>query len=279
MQHWCDGMQDELLGTPYRHKSASTVLRRGWWAIALLCALWAIPAHAQTPSVTETADRPGFSDSPVLLGRGRVQIESGFMVEREDDGPKSTRTLTWPQAELHTGVNTHLDFSVTWDGLITTTDLTSTSSGETRTTGGADVRLGAKLGLVNRPHVDAALIGYVFLPVGSASVSADTLIRSRAWLGVSPSRIALDFRGRPIWEPCAKTMVRCAPNRRPVRRWQARLPVRWGALSVSLPNRRSCVQHHRSGRPRQAWNWHSARDTRSTSGLAGTSQAAPAIGS
>jgi Putative MetA-pathway of phenol degradation len=121
--------------------------------------------------VTETADRPGFSDSPVLLGRGRVQIESGFMVEREDDGPKSTRTFTWPQAELHTGVATHLDFSVTWDGLITTTDLTSTSSGETRTTGGADVRLGAKFGLANRPHVNTALIGYVYLPVGSASVS------------------------------------------------------------------------------------------------------------
>jgi Putative MetA-pathway of phenol degradation len=140
--------------------------------LACLCALWAIPAHAQEiPSVTETADRPGFSDSPVLLGRGRVQIESGFMMEREDDGPKSTRTLTWPQAELHTGINTHLDFSVTWDGLITTTDLTSTSSGETRTTGGADVRLGAKFGLANRPHVNTALIGYVYLPVGSASVS------------------------------------------------------------------------------------------------------------
>lgn len=164
--------------------------------LACLCASWAIPAHAQeTPSVTETADRPGFSDSPVLLGRGRVQIESGFMMEREDDGPKSTRTLTWPQAELHTGINTHLDFSVTWDGLITTTDRTSTSSGETRTTGGADVRLGAKLGLVNRPDVDAALIGYVFLPVGSAAVSggyADPLARLAWSVSVSDS---LGFSG------------------------------------------------------------------------------------
>jgi hypothetical protein len=44
----------------------------------------------------------------------------------------------------------------------------------------ADVRLGAKFGLVNRPGVDAALIGYVELPVGSGSVSsgyADPLAR------------------------------------------------------------------------------------------------------
>jgi hypothetical protein len=148
---------------------------------ACLCALWAIPVRAQeTPSVIETADRPGFSDSPVVLGRGHVQIESGFLVEREDDGPNSTRRLIWPLAELHAGVSPRLDFSVTWDGLITTTDLASDSNEEARTTGGADVRLGAKFSLANRPHLNAALIGYVYLPVGSASVSggyADPQVR------------------------------------------------------------------------------------------------------
>ncbi len=87
--------------------------------------------------------------------------------------------------------STHVSiFRVTWDGLVSTTNLTSTSSGETHTTGGADVRLGAKLGLVNRPHVDAALIGYVFLPVGSASVSggyADPLARLAWSVSVSDS--------------------------------------------------------------------------------------------
>jgi hypothetical protein len=143
--------------------------------------------------VTETADRPAFSDSPVLVGPGRIQIESGFMVEREDDGPKSTRTLTWPQAELHTDVNTHLDVSVTWDGLIITSDLTSTSSGETRTTGGAHVRLGAKLGLVNRLMSMPRLSVTYSCRWGALRFLADTLIRSHAEHGASPSRIPLAF--------------------------------------------------------------------------------------
>jgi hypothetical protein len=179
-----------------RYKSAFTVVYRGLGSIAFLCALWAIPARAQeTPSVTDTADRPGFADSPFLLGRGHVQIESGFLLEREDDGPNSIRGLTWPQLELHAGVSSRLDISLAWDGLVSTTSLTSGSSGETHTTGGADVRLGAKLGLVNRPDVDAALIGYVFLPVGSAAVSggyADPLARLAWSVSVSDS---LGFSG------------------------------------------------------------------------------------
>ena len=66
------------------------------------------------------------------------------------------------------------------------------------------MRLGAKFGLVNRPSVDAALIGYADLPVGSSSVSsgyADPLARF-AWASRSP--IALDRRGPPIWEPHVK---------------------------------------------------------------------------
>ena len=159
-----------------------------WRVISLgtlaLCLVPVLRAWAQQPpSVSDTADRPGFADSPILLGRGQIQIESGVAWEREGDDNGQTKTLTWPQVELHAGVARRLEVSLAWDGLVSTE-----SDPDGRSTGGADVRLGTKVGLVNRSRVDAALIGYVDLPVGSDSVSsgfADPLVRF-AW-GISAS--------------------------------------------------------------------------------------------
>ena len=160
------------------------LVRCGLAAVAL-CLVFALQVRAQEPppSVSDTADRPGFADSPVLLGRGHIQVESGLAWEHEGRPANLTKTLTWPQLELHAGLTPRLEVSLAWDGLVS-----SVSNPEGRTTGGADLRLGAKFGLVNRPSVDAALIGYVELPVGSGSVSsgyADPLARF-AW-GISVS--------------------------------------------------------------------------------------------
>jgi len=169
------------------------VVRRGLGALAL-CLGVVLQARAQPPppQVGDTADRPGFADSPILLGRGQIQVESGVAWEHEGDGDGLTKTLTWPQLELHAGVAPRLEVSLAWDGA-STVATTAGSDPKARSTGWADVRLGAKFGLVNRPRADAALIGYVELPVGSDAVSsgyADPLVRF-AW-GISLSdRIAL----------------------------------------------------------------------------------------
>ena len=157
-------------------RSGSSVLRRGLGTLALWL-VFVLPARAQPspPSVSDTADRPGFADSPVLLGRGHVQIESGLASEHEGRGAGLTKTFTWPQVEMHAGLASRLEVSLAWDGLVSTV-----SNPEGRGTGLADVRLGAKVSLVNRPDVDVALIGYVELPVGSGTVSsgyADPLAR------------------------------------------------------------------------------------------------------
>ena len=159
--------------------SRAGVLRCELAAVAS-CLVFVLPVHAQQPppSVGDTADRPGFADSPVLLGRGHIQIESGFAWEHEGRGVDVTKTVTVPQLELHAGLARRLEVSFAWDGLVS-----SVSNPEGRSTSGADVRVGAKFGLVNRPGVDAALIGYAILPVGSGSVSsgyADPLARF-AW--------------------------------------------------------------------------------------------------
>jgi hypothetical protein len=130
-------------------------------------------AQQATSSVTDTADRPGFADSPTVLGRGHVQVESGFSWEIQSDSAGPTRTFTWPEVEIHAGVTPRIDVSLTWDGLVSTVVTTPPMNTDGRSTGGADVRLGAKFGLVSRPHFDIALIAYAYLPVGSESVSSD----------------------------------------------------------------------------------------------------------
>ncbi len=131
------------------------------------CVVFTLSAHAQVaPSVSDAANRPGFGDSPILLGRGHIQIESGFMWEHE--GADLARTFTWPQLELHAGVARRLQVSLAWDGLVSTT----ISNLDGRARGAADVRLGAKFGLMDGRSFDAALIAYAVLPVGSESVSS-----------------------------------------------------------------------------------------------------------
>ena len=146
--------------------------------------------------MTDTADRPGFADSPVLLGRGHLQIESGFTSEHEGDREQSLDARTWPQLELHAGVSSRFDVSVVWDGLVSST-VTTGSGREEEARGSSDFRVGGKLRLVHRPRLDAALVGYLNVPVGSTALSsryADPFARL-AWGVAVSDRIGISGTG------------------------------------------------------------------------------------
>jgi hypothetical protein len=120
---------------------------------------------------------------------------------------------------LHAGLSPRLEVSLAWDGLVSTAATRSVSNLEGRSTGWADVRLGAKFGLVNRPNVDAALIGYADLPAGSGSVSsgyADPLARF-AW-GISHSDRA-GLSGTADLEPRVRPMTVSGRSRRQAPHW------------------------------------------------------------
>jgi len=154
-----------------QNRGLTTLLTRGAWRLAIAAVLTAAPVAAQETSVADTADRPGFADSPVLLGRGHVQVEFGVTTEHERGDAGSVHSVTAPQSELHAGVLSRLDVSVTWDGVVATTTPGAQSGIEEHATGYADVRLGAKLAVVQRPRVNSALITYVNAPVGSDFVT------------------------------------------------------------------------------------------------------------
>ena len=166
---------------PWRARRA-----RRFAAFACLGLLWSTRATAQEPpSVGDAADRPGFADSAVLTGKGHILFETGFTLAHDGVDRASVRTLTWPQVELHGGLTSWLDASVIWDGVVTSWTHTSSPGmvDDDTTTGLDDFRVGVKIRLVRRPRLNAALIGYVNVPVGSDVVSrryADPLTRL-AW--------------------------------------------------------------------------------------------------
>ena len=75
---------------------------------------------AGAPSVGDTADRPGFADSPILLGRGHIQIESGLIVGARRPRRWPYENVTLPQVELHAGLAPRVEVSLTSDGLVST---------------------------------------------------------------------------------------------------------------------------------------------------------------
>ena len=158
----------------------------------LVGVLGATSVAAQESSVADTADRPGYADSPILLGRGHVQMELGFTSEQETSDEHSLRTRTWPQVEVHAGVSSRIDVSVFWDGVISKRS-TPGSEEDEDATGGADVRVGGKLRLVHRPRFAAALVGYLNVPVGSVAFSsryADPFARF-AWAATISDRVGI----------------------------------------------------------------------------------------
>jgi outer membrane putative beta-barrel porin/alpha-amylase len=139
--------------------------------LAIAFVLSAVPVAAQESSVADAADRPGFADSPALLGRRHVQVEFGFTNQHEGGDSGAVRSFTAPQSELHAGVTSRFDVSVSWDGFVSTTTPTAQSGTEQHDTGYADVRVGAKLAVIQHPRVHSALIAYLNAPVGSAFVT------------------------------------------------------------------------------------------------------------
>jgi hypothetical protein len=162
-------------------------------ALVGLVPVTSVRAQQPPPSVADAADRPGFADSPILLKRGQIQLESGLSWENEGRSTDLAKTITWPQLELHGGVATRLEVSISWDGLVSASTAGSSSDADGRSTGLANVRLGAKFAVASGPKYDAAVIGYAFLPVGSDSVSSryvDPLARF-AWAVALNDRFSL----------------------------------------------------------------------------------------
>jgi len=95
-------------------------------------------AHAGEAIVT---DRPDFVESSDVVGRGRFQIETGYLSERTQADGVTSRTVTTPTL-LRLGVNDAIELRVETDGYVRNT--LQDANGTQRERGFSDVSLGVK---------------------------------------------------------------------------------------------------------------------------------------
>jgi hypothetical protein len=150
-------------------------------SLVLLAAAW-LPVQAQEQSKQDepiNADRPDFVESSETVGKGRFQVETSFLVERERSAEERQRTYSMPSM-LRFGLNDALELRIESDGR-TVQHTRDKASGERSTLAGyADTAVGflwhAQDGEGMRPSVGVLVDAE--LPTGS---------RGLRGVGVRPS--------------------------------------------------------------------------------------------
>lgn len=128
-------------------------------------------------------DRPDFTEASVTVGRGVVQLESGYTYFFDDDGTTSVRTNSVPEALLRIGVLAEwfeLRLSYTY------LDETTSTTGEGRSTvsGSDDLYLGVKLALTGQAGIlpEMAIMPQMRVPSGANDITAGETLPGVNWL-------------------------------------------------------------------------------------------------
>jgi hypothetical protein len=89
----------------------------------LLCIC--LRAAAQVPEIS--TDRPDQSNTPVLIPKRALQIETGFMVENDNTPTTTKRNYTYNSTLLKYGINEHFEmrFNALYLGRSTSSDITT----------------------------------------------------------------------------------------------------------------------------------------------------------
>ena len=133
--------------------------------LVLAALLLSVTAHAQSESRPDlVTDRPDFTESSEVVGRGLFQLEAGASVE----GDGRARSLALPAALLRLGVGDRAELRLGTDGFV------SQHGAGLRASGAGDMEVGAKVRLFDQSvaGLDIAIIPAISLPTGSDSQSS-----------------------------------------------------------------------------------------------------------
>ena len=132
----------------------------------LLVILAAAPGLAQTsqPDPELVTDRPDFTESSEVVGRGVLQVESGLTLEQPDD---SVRQVTLPQLLVRIGLGSRVELRLASDGYVA--QRVEETGGRHTNRGRADMEVGAKVKLFDAATrgFDMALIPALTLPIAT----------------------------------------------------------------------------------------------------------------
>jgi hypothetical protein len=128
--------------------------------VAALLATGCVPVYAQEPAPALATDRPDFTESSGVVGRGFVQFETGTTLEFDRGG----KTMTAPLGLVRIGVGDRVEIRVSGDGFVAARDARGVS----------DMEIGAKVRLLHSEKwgFDAAVIPVITVPTGSAAMSS-----------------------------------------------------------------------------------------------------------
>ena len=152
-------------------------LRPALVAAVSVLALFPATAFAQTQSELPelVTDRPDFTESSMVVGRGMLQVEMGVTLESDGEADERERPLTLPLALIRFGVSRRLELRLSTDGYVVNS--IGTGPGKYTNTGHADVEVGAKYVLwpTGKRGEALAVIPIVSLPTGDDDFTSGTV--------------------------------------------------------------------------------------------------------
>jgi len=129
-----------------------------------------------------STDRPDFTEASTTVGRGVVQIETGYTYTYDSEGGKTTKLHSFPETLFRIGLLAQ------WFELrIAPNYVEQTTRGANPSeflTGATDLYLGIKLGLTPQEGMlpEMALIPQMFVPTGSSDLTAGEVLPGVNWI-------------------------------------------------------------------------------------------------
>lgn len=122
-----------------------------------------------------TSDRPDFTEASSTIGRGRIQLESGYTYVGDRGRGARTSRHSYPEVLLRIGM--FADWFELRLGQNVFTESVTTNGVRRRTTGASDLYLGAKLALTKQKGVlpETAIIIQGTVPSGANAFSTNTV--------------------------------------------------------------------------------------------------------
>ena len=122
------------------------------------------PVPAGAPELV--TDRPDFTESSEVVGRGVLQVESGLSFEDDRQEGDRARVVSAPQLLVRVGVTPRFELRFGGDGFVSQS--IRTAGGTLETSGSSDAEIGFKFKLTTAPVAgfDAAILPSLSLPTG-----------------------------------------------------------------------------------------------------------------
>ena len=120
-------------------------------------------------------DRPDFTESSDVVGRGIIQVEMGTTFESNGQSDARDRALTFPLGLMRVGVSRRLELRLSSDGYVV--DTLGAGFGKSTARGQADMEVGAKYVFreTGQGGIAFAVIPMMSLPTGNDVFSSGTV--------------------------------------------------------------------------------------------------------